>query len=131
AVQGADLVAGRVAQIGQVQLAEGPLAQTRRVLDGAPAGRHPGVVEGVDRLGRPGREADGAAVGVAGRLAVDRLADGEGAARRAPPVATLRVRPLRRLVTERGQDRVIEFARRLDVVCADGDVGEHDSPLLL
>ena len=87
-----------------------------------------GRVKGVHRLAVLRRETDRAAIGVTGGFAVDRLADREGAPRRAPPVAALGVRPLRRLDAQRAQRRIIKFPRRLDVVRADGDVGEHGFP---
>ena len=127
-MHGADLVARRIAQIGQDHGAEGALAFAGRILDGATAGGDAGVVEGLDHLGRIGVKADGSAIGVAGGVAVDGLADGEGAYASAPPVAALGVRPLPRLDAQGAERGVIESARRLYVVGADGDVSEYGEP---
>ncbi len=53
------------------------LAHAGRILDRRAAGGQPGRVPGVDLLGAVEREADRAAVGVGGGLAVDRLGDHE------------------------------------------------------
>uniref|UniRef100_A0A0N5A603 LigA n=1 Tax=Parastrongyloides trichosuri TaxID=131310 RepID=A0A0N5A603_PARTI len=53
--------------------AERRVARSGRILDRHATRRNPGLGEGDDRLGTAGEEADGAAVGVARRLAVARL----------------------------------------------------------
>jgi len=78
-VQGADLVARRIAQIGEV--ARAVRALSRRILTARAAVREARGVPGVG-LGRAlRREADGTAVAVGRRLAADRLRDREHAGR--------------------------------------------------
>ena len=75
-------------------------------------------------LGRLGREADGAAVAVAGRLAVDGRGNGKGVARVAPESAVL-------LVGEAGagaqgaEDGVVELLGLVEVAGSQHDVAEH------
>src|SRR5581483_2251880 len=79
AVQCANLVATRIAQVGEVELAKSALAPSGRILDALAAVCDAGVVEGHDLLGTVASESDGAAVGVCCHLAVDRLGDSEHA----------------------------------------------------
>src|SRR5690349_1676077 len=72
-VRGAELVAVGVAQIGEIELAGRALAHAGRVFDRRAARRDAGLVPGVDLRGRVHREADGAAIGVARGLPIDRL----------------------------------------------------------
>src|SRR5580658_7500149 len=73
AMQPDDLVAVGIAQIGEVHLPGGALADARRVLDRRAAVGDPGLVPSRGLLGAAHHEADRAAIGTAGRLTVDRL----------------------------------------------------------
>ena len=80
AVEGAELVTVRVANIGQVHRPHGVVPRSRRVFDRDAAIRNGRIVEFTHLLGRFALEADGTAVGMGRRLAVDRLADTKGVA---------------------------------------------------
>src|SRR3954470_4614497 len=68
AVQGAELVAVGVAQVGEGELAEAALADARRVLDGRAAVGDAGGVPGVGLCRRLAGEAQSEAVRVVGGL---------------------------------------------------------------
>src|SRR5262249_46083976 len=119
-----DLVAEWIAQVGEIDLARGPFAPAGRILDALAAVGDAGVVERLDLLGTGAGEADGAAVGVRRRLAVDRLGDAERAGLRAVPNAALRIGFARR-VAEGAHHGVVELPGRVDIVGADHDVREH------
>src|ERR1043166_1319428 len=119
-----DLVAGGIAQIGKIDLARGAFAPAGRVFDALAAVGDAGVVESLGLLGAGAGEADGAAVGVRCRLAVDRLGDAERAGLRAIPNAALGI-GLARRVADGAQHGVIELLGRVDVVGADHYVREH------
>jgi hypothetical protein len=121
-----DLVAERIAQVAEVNLARGPLAPAGRVLDALAAVGNARVVERLDLLGAGAGEADGAAVGMARRLAVDRLGDAERAGFRAIPNAALWIGRARRMA-EGAQHGVVEFLGRFDIVRTDHDVRKHGS----
>lgn len=123
-MQGAELVAVRIPQIGEIENAEGTLTLSWRILDRAPAGGDPRIMKRLDHLSRPGGKAYGAPVCVTGWLAVDRLADSQGASRRSPPVATPTVGDPG-FYPERPERGVVETAGGLNIVGAQGDVGEH------
>ena len=69
-VQRAERVAVGVAQIGQVELARRAFTKTRRVFTGSAAVGNAGRVKGVGLLRRHDLETNGAAIAMAGRLAV-------------------------------------------------------------
>src|SRR6185312_2488456 len=71
AMQGAELVAVRIAQIGEIELAHPTLAHARRVFDRGAAIGDAGVVPGFRLVARGGCEADGGAVCARRALAVD------------------------------------------------------------
>jgi len=71
AIKRAQLVAVGIAEVREIHLAGGPLAHARRVLDRRAAIRDSGFVPRVGLFGIAHREADCAAVGMVGRLAVD------------------------------------------------------------
>ena len=119
-----DLVAARIAQIPEIDLARRAFAPAGWILDALAAVGDAGVVECLDLLGAGTGEADGAAVGMTRVLAVDRLGDAERAGFRAIPNAALRIGLARRM-TECAQHGVVEFLGRCDVVAADHDVREH------
>ena len=84
-----------------------------------------GLGEGHDRLRRRRREADGAAVGVASRLAVARTDHAQHSARRHVPDPRHRhVAGRARLMAQGAQNGVIEFVRGFEVVGPDAVVGE-------
>ena len=121
-MQRAELVAIGVAEIGQVH---GAAAYARRVFDGLAAGGHAGFVPGVHLFGAVHGDADGAAVGVGGRLAVDGLGDDVAAAIVAvdhPPLGGV-LGP--RLGAQRAEGGVVEGLRPGEVVRPDHDVAEH------
>src|SRR3546814_4999537 len=77
AVQRAELVARRIAQIGEIELAETTLAHARRVFDRGAARSDAGLVPRLCLFGIFHREADRAAVSDRRGFAVDRRADEE------------------------------------------------------
>jgi hypothetical protein len=79
-VRGAQFVAGGIAEIGEIEFAERRFARAGRLLDRGAAIGEAGGMPCLDRLGRTGGEADRAAIGMAGGLAVDRLAQQQPAA---------------------------------------------------
>src|SRR5215831_18114782 len=122
-----DLVAAGIAQIREIDLARGTLAPAGRVLDALAAVGDAGVVERLDLLGAGAREADGAAIGMTRRLAVDRLGDAERAGLRAIPNTAFRIGRARRMA-EGAQHGVVEFLGCFDIVGANHDVREHGLP---
>src|SRR5262249_39896823 len=119
-----DLVAEWIAQVGEIDLARGPFAPAGRVLDALAAVGDAGVVERLDLLGTGAGKADGAAVGVRRRPAVDWLGDAERTGLRAIPNAALRI-GLARRVAKGAHHGVVELLGRVDIVGADHDVREH------
>jgi len=119
-----DLVAVGIAQIREIDLARDTLAPAGRVLDALAAAGDAGVVERLDLLGTGAGEADGAAIGMRRRLAVDRLGDAERTGLRAIPNAALGIGLARRM-TDRAQHGVVELLGRFDIVGADHYVREH------
>src|ERR1700676_2133235 len=77
-MQGAELVAVGVAQIGDVEFDPTAFADARRFFAGFAAMGEAGGVERLGRLGRVGGKTDGAAIGKGCRLAIDRLRYREG-----------------------------------------------------
>src|SRR5437763_6845128 len=119
-----DLVAGWIAQVGQIEPAGRPFAPAGRILDALATARDTGVVESLGELGGGAREADGAAVGVRRHIAVDRRGDAEHASLRAVEDAALWIGlPLR--VADGAQYGVVELLRRGDIVGADHYVCKH------
>jgi len=125
-VQRAELVAGGIAQIGKVELAEAAFADAGGILARGAAIGDAGGVPGIGDFRRRRGKADGAAIGVAGGLAVDRRRNGEDAGRRHVEDAALVVLEAG-ADAERGQRRVIELLRSGDVVRSDHYVAEHVS----
>src|SRR5262249_39704318 len=119
-----DLVAVGIAQIREIDLARDTLAPAGRVLDALAAVGDAGVVERLDLLGAGAGEADGAAIGMRRRLAVDRPGDAERTGLRAIPNAALGIGLARRM-TDRAQHGVVELLGRFDIVGADHYVREH------
>src|SRR5207237_447765 len=119
-VKSAKLVAVRIAQISQIELAERILAIARRILTGGAARFDAALVPRVHLFGCVEVKADRAAVGVASRLAVDRPGDHEDRALVPPCGAALVVGPALFL-----EQAVVELAAALRVVGADHDVAEH------
>src|ERR1017187_8183927 len=91
AMQRANLVARWITQVGKIELARGAFAPAGWVLDALAAVGDAGVVESPRLLWAGAREADGTAIGVRRRLAVDRLGDAEHASLRAIKDAALRI----------------------------------------
>src|SRR5581483_10409614 len=127
AVQRADLVAERIAQVGKVELAEGAFAPAGRVLDALAAVGDAGVVEGFHLLRAVAGEADGAAVGVRRSLAVDRLGDAEYPSLRTVEDAAFRVGSAL-LDADGAECGVIELLGCGDIVGADENMREHGVP---
>src|SRR6185312_6937210 len=124
AMQRADLVAARVAQVRNVELARGALAPAGRILDAFAAIGHARIVERLDQLGAGATEADGAAIGARRRIAIDRLGDAEHAGLCAVEDAPLRVRLAFRQADD-AQHGVVEFLGRRKVVGAQDHVRKH------
>ena len=75
AVQRAELVAVRIAQIGQIKTAKAGLAQAGRIFDGGAAMGDAGMVPSIGLFGAVHGKADCATIGMGGRLAIDRRGD--------------------------------------------------------
>ena len=121
----AELVAVGIAQIGEVHLAEPASRDAGRILDRRAAIGDAGGVPGIDLFGARGHEADGRAVAVAARLAVDRLTDAER------PVLVIHQSALPKSwpgLPKRAHRRVVEFLRPLAVAPTEHHVAEHVSP---
>jgi len=95
-MQRANLVARWITQVGKIELAPGAFAPAARVLDALATVGNAGIVESPRLLRAGAREADGTAIGVGRRLAIDRLGDPEHASLRAIKDAALRIRLARR-----------------------------------
>ena len=80
-MQGADLVAIWIAQIGKVESGRAALAPAGRIFDGLAAVGDTSIVEGFHLFRAVSGEPYGAAIGMGGRVPVNRLADSEGAGR--------------------------------------------------
>src|SRR5215469_11618651 len=119
-----NLVAVGVAQIGEINLPCGPLAEPRRILDRRAAIRTAGLVPCRGLLGAAHDKADGAAIGMACRLAVDRLRHHEAPAimRVGNPPPGVRGGGADAEYTE---DRVVKLLRPVEVIAPDHDVTEH------
>src|SRR5438067_1183287 len=116
--------ASGTSEIGRIHLAGGPLAYARRVLDRRAAIGDAGFMPGVDLIRTARREADGAAIRMAGRLAVDRFRHHETPAivRVSQPASGVLDAGL---TAHRGKQGIIEFLRPRDVVASDHDMAEH------
>src|ERR1700732_2391050 len=121
AMHRADLVAEWIAQVGKADFACRPFAPARRILDAFAAVSDAGVVESLGLLGVGTREADGAAIGMRRRLAIDRLGDAEYARLRAIEDAALRIGFTRR-DGHPPQHGSVELLGRGEIVGADHDV---------
>src|SRR5579862_4622429 len=121
AMQRANLVARRIAQIGKIEPAPGVFTPAGRVLDALAAIGDAGVVESSHLFRVGAREADGAAIGVRRRLAVDRVGDAEHSGLGAIKDAAPRI-GLARREPEGIQHGVVEFLRGGEIVGADHDV---------
>src|SRR5215467_481971 len=119
-----DLVSGWIAQVGKIDLARRHFSPAGRVLDAFAAVGDAGVVESLDQLGTGAREADGAAISVRRRLAIDRLGDAEHAGLRAIKDATLRIR-LPHREADGAKHSVVELLRRGHIIGAEHYVCEH------
>src|SRR3954447_12882313 len=119
-MESAELVAVRIAQIGEVELAEAPLAVTGRILDRRPARFDARRVPGIELFGAVEREADRAAIGVGRRRAVDWLGNHEDGALAAVNEPTLVIDA--RLLAEHG---IVEPLGPVVVVRADDHVTVH------
>ncbi len=106
-MQRADLVAVRVAQIRQVELAYPVIAKARGLFARGAAVGDAGRMEGVGLLGGLHGEPDGAAIAVGGGLTIDGRGDAEtarGAAVEIPvPVGNPRAN------TQRAEQRVVKL----------------------
>jgi hypothetical protein len=120
----ADLVAGGVAQIGQIELAERAFTNTGRILTSDTAVGQTGSMPCVGHLRTLGLKTDGTAVSLAGRLTINWLGDCEYAGTYHVKTTTVVVdRP--RFVAHRTQDRIIKILRLFDVVSTNHYVTEH------
>src|SRR5579863_759074 len=127
AMDRAEFVAVGIAEVGQIDRAGAALSNAWRVLDRLAAIRNSGLVPRVRLFLACHREADRAAVGVRGRLAIDGLANHEPAAVmrvNQPALGVLRSR----LPADRHEQRIVEFLRAVDVVAADHHMAEHSIP---
>src|SRR5688572_21477682 len=124
AMKGAQFVAIGIAEVREINLTGGALAHARRVFDRCAAIRDPGFVPCLDLFGIAHREADRAAIGSRGRLAVDGFGHHETRAivricQPAPGVLDAG------LTTHRDEQGIVEFLRPSDVVTPDHDMAEH------
>src|SRR4051794_864262 len=116
----ADLVAVEVAQIRDIEVDAGALADAGRIFAGNAAGGDAGRMPCVDLLRRVGGKADGAAIRRRRRFAVDRLCDREHAG--LGDVEDAMAVDARRPHLERGQQIVVKGLGLVEVVGADHDV---------
>ena len=128
AVDRAQLVAVRVADVAQVHRAEAAFAQARRVFTGGAAMGDRDVVKRLDLLGRVALEANRAAIGDRRRFAVDGLGDAEEAA--VVPVEEAGVpggaRVADRLAcAEQAEHGVVEPLRPFKIIRTDHYMVEH------
>src|SRR3989338_7148169 len=123
AVQRANLVAVRVAQVCQVELAARAFAVARWVFAGGATVGHTGCVERIGLLGRLHGKADGAAIGKGGGLAIDGGADAEGAG--GAPVEVAVFVGDTRGHTNGAEQRVVELPGHLQIVHTDHHMTEH------
>mgnify|MGYP003610780762 FL=1 len=87
-MQGADLVAGGIQQIGQIEVAYGALAHTRRIFAAHSAIGDTGGMPGLHLPpGTLGIKAYGAAIALAGCVTVYGFGDGKDAGRGVMPVS--------------------------------------------
>src|SRR5216683_5365078 len=122
-VQGAELVAVGIAQIGDIEFEATALAHARRVFAGFSAIGDASRVKRVSLLGRTGGKADGAAIGRGRRLAIDRLRHRENAGRGSVENAVAVYPPRRH--TERAKQRVIERLGFFQVIGSDHYMRKH------
>src|SRR6516225_732384 len=124
AIKRTQFVAVGIAQVSEVHLAGGPLAHAGRVFDRRAAIRDTGFVPCLGLLGIAHREADRAAIGMAGRLAIDRLGHHETPAivRITQPASGVLDAGLS---AHRDKQGIVEFPRSGDVVTPDHDMAEH------
>ena len=130
----AQLVAVRIAHIGKMDWAQAALAQSRRVLARRSAVGDRDIMESLHLLGGVALESDGAAVGHAGGLAVDRF----GNAKRAAVVAIEQARVAGRgdaviglvFESERAKHRIVKGFRPFEITRSDHHVTEHSQGLL-
>src|SRR5579872_1946542 len=95
-MQRANLVARWIAQVGKIEPAPGIFTPAGRLLDALATIGDAGVVERPHLLGAGADEANGTAIGVRRRLAVDRLGDAQHAGLGAIKDAALRIGLARR-----------------------------------
>src|SRR5436190_395586 len=123
AIKRAQFVAVGIAQISEIHLAGRALAHAGRVLDRFAAIRDTGFVPSLGLVGTAHQEADRTAIGMAGRLAVDRFGHHKAS-------AIMRVgKPSSGVLggglgAHRAKQRVIEFLRSGDVVTPYHDMAE-------
>src|SRR5689334_13602876 len=79
-MQAAELVAVRIAQICEIQLAVGNLANAGRIFYLRSAGTDPGAMPGIHFVGTVEQEADGTAIGWRSRVTIERPGDHESGA---------------------------------------------------
>src|SRR3954453_13301259 len=116
----ADFVAIQVAQIRDIEIDAGALADAGRIFAGNAAGSDASRMPCIDLLRRVGGKADGAAIRWRRRLAVDRLRDREYAG--LGDVEDAMAVDARRPHLEGGQQIVVERLGLVEVVGADHDV---------
>src|ERR1035437_7302145 len=122
-VQGAELVAVGIAQIGEIEFARSALAHTRRVLAGLAAIGDAGRMPRVGLLGGARGKTDRAAIGRGRRLAIDRLRHRENASFGHIENAMAVYPPGRN--AERAEQRVIERLGLFQVVGSDHNMRKH------
>src|SRR6266446_690591 len=124
-VHRADLVAIEIAQISQIEFTRAAFANARRVFAGRAAIGEARCVPGVSLFGRTRRKADGAAVGMCRRLAVDRLRHREHAG--LGEVENAVAIHLGRPDIQRAEQGIIERLGLFQVVGADHHMRKHSS----
>src|SRR5688572_32294551 len=120
----AQFVAIGIAKVREINLTGSALAHARRVFDRRAAIRYPGLMPCLGLFGIAHREANRAAIGSGGRLAVDGFGHHETRAivricQPAPGVLDSG------LTTHRDEQGIVEFLRPSDVVTPDHDMAEH------
>jgi hypothetical protein len=127
AIQGAELVAVRIAQIGEIQAANLGATHAGRVPDRFSTIGDPGGMPEIDMVGRLAGKADRATIGMGSRPAIEWLGNDEktivGAIDIAPTLTVVVVNTF--TMAERAQHSIVEPLCFFQVVGADHNMTEH------
>lgn len=128
AVHRAELVPGRIAQIGQIKRAKAGLANAWWIFAGRTARRDARSVPGIGLCRGGHAKTDGSAIGACRRLAIDRLGHKEQAAIMHVDQAAKVIREAW-FTTNRLKQRIVKYPGAIDIVGAHHNVTEHEISL--